>query len=106
MVPRERRSPVRGGQLRDRHNAELKTPLRFEKGSVLRCIAHYDNTAANPNNPDPTREVRWGGQTSEEMMIGFLDVSLDVPIGSKELHRYDLSYVDWVTPKKRNAVYH
>jgi hypothetical protein len=27
----------------------------------------------NKFNPDPAKEVRWGDQTFEEMMIGFID---------------------------------
>jgi hypothetical protein len=34
-------------------------------------IAHFDNSANNKFNPDPTKTVRWGDQTWEEMMIGF-----------------------------------
>ena len=34
-------------------------------------IAHFDNSANNKFNPDPTKDVRWGDQTWEEMMIGF-----------------------------------
>jgi hypothetical protein len=37
------------------------------------CEARYDNSAGNPNNPDPTKPVRWGDQTWEEMMIGFFN---------------------------------
>jgi peroxiredoxin len=51
----------------------LVRPLRLPAGARIECTAHYDNSAANPNNPDPTRPVRWGDQTWEEMMIGFLD---------------------------------
>jgi hypothetical protein len=36
-------------------------------------VAHYDNSADNPSNPNsPPREVRWGEQTSSEMCIAFL----------------------------------
>lgn len=52
----------------------LKQPLRLPKGTVLECTAHFDNSAGNPNNPDPTQEVRWGDQTWQEMMIGFVDI--------------------------------
>ena len=37
------------------------------------CIAHFDNSENNPNNPDPNKAVVWGDQTWEEMMIGFVD---------------------------------
>jgi hypothetical protein len=41
------------------------------KGTRIDCIAHFDNSPNNKFNPDPTKEVRWGDQTWEEMMIGF-----------------------------------
>jgi hypothetical protein len=49
----------------------LEEPKLLPKGTKLEVVAHYDNSRANPFNPDPTREVRWGDQTWEEMMIGF-----------------------------------
>lgn len=45
---------------------------RFEKGTVVECIAHFDNSAFNPWNPDPKRTVRFGLETVDEMMYGFL----------------------------------
>jgi hypothetical protein len=47
------------------------------KGTRLDCTAHFDNSAANKYNPDPSRLVRWGPQTWEEMMIGWFDYTLD-----------------------------
>jgi peroxiredoxin/mono/diheme cytochrome c family protein len=55
------------------HIYRLKEPLSIPKGSVIRCVAHYDNSAANPANPDPTKDIRWGDQTWDEMMIGYID---------------------------------
>ncbi|HEY3124543.1 MAG TPA: thiol-disulfide isomerase [Thermoanaerobaculia bacterium] len=55
----------------------LKEPLAVPKGSRLECTAHHDNSAGNKYNPDPTKEVRWGPQTWEEMMIGWFDYTLD-----------------------------
>jgi len=52
---------------------QLKDPRLLPKGTVLECIARYDNSANNPSNPDPSKEVRWGNQTWEEMLIGFVD---------------------------------
>lgn len=54
-------------------NYHLKEPLRLPAGTRIECIAHYDNSAKNPNNPDPTRWVHWGEQTWDEMLVGFLD---------------------------------
>ncbi|MBI1831843.1 MAG: redoxin family protein, partial [Planctomycetes bacterium] len=44
---------------------------RLPKGTRLECIAHYDNSAFNPYNPDPKATVRHGPQTHHEMMFGF-----------------------------------
>jgi len=51
----------------------LAEPLAMPKGTKLHCIAHFDNSAKNPNNPDPTKAIYWGDQTWEEMMIGWID---------------------------------
>jgi hypothetical protein len=53
----------------------LKEPLLVPKGSRIDCVAHFDNSAANKYNPDPTAVVKWGQQTWEEMMIGWIDMS-------------------------------
>jgi len=52
-------------------------PLKAPKGAVLRAVAYYDNSAANPANPDPTVEVRWGDQTWEEMQYTGITYSVD-----------------------------
>jgi hypothetical protein len=44
---------------------------RFPKGTRLECVAHFDNSAFNAYNPDPTATVRHGPQTHHEMMYGF-----------------------------------
>jgi hypothetical protein len=54
---------------------ELAAPRKVPAGSVLICTAWYDNSKANPFNPDPSKRVRWGQQTWEEMMIGFVEYS-------------------------------
>jgi peroxiredoxin len=51
----------------------LKEPLLLPMGTRIECAAHFDNSAANPANPDPSRSVTWGDQTWEEMMIGYFD---------------------------------
>jgi mono/diheme cytochrome c family protein len=50
---------------------QLAEPKLLPKGSKLRVIAHFDNSTNNKFNPDPTKDVKWGDQTWEEMMIGF-----------------------------------
>ena len=58
---------------------ELAKPKLLPKGTKLEVIAHYDNSTANKFNPDPTKDVRWGDQTWEEMMIGFWGTVQDAP---------------------------
>jgi hypothetical protein len=50
-----------------------KKPIVVPKGTRIDTVAHYDNSKANPNNPDPGVAVRFGEQTWEEMMNGFFD---------------------------------
>jgi len=45
----------------------LARPERVAKGSVLEYLASYDNSPANPLNPDPKVPVSWGEQTWDEM---------------------------------------
>ena len=47
------------------------------KGTAVEVIAHFDNSANNKFNPDPTKAVKWGDQTFEEMMIGFFGTVTD-----------------------------
>jgi mono/diheme cytochrome c family protein len=55
----------------------LLQPLSLPKGSKLHVTAHFDNSTANRFNPDPTATVRWGDQTWEEMMIGYITYTVD-----------------------------
>jgi hypothetical protein len=50
---------------------QLKEAKRMPKGTEIEVVAHFDNSTQNKFNPDPTKDVRWGDQTFEEMMIGF-----------------------------------
>jgi hypothetical protein len=56
----------------------LQQPKILPKGTVLECVARYDNSPNNPLNPDPGKEVYWGDQTWEEMMAGFVDLAMPV----------------------------
>jgi mono/diheme cytochrome c family protein len=55
---------------------KLAQPMSLKAGTELHAIAWFDNSANNPHNPDPNRAVRWGDQTSDEMMVGFFDVAV------------------------------
>ena len=47
------------------------------KGTRIECTAHFDNSANNPDNADPTKEVIWGDQSWEEMVEGWFAVIVD-----------------------------
>jgi hypothetical protein len=55
---------------------EFREPKLIPAGTQLTCVAHFDNSANNLANPDPTATVGWGDQTWEEMMIGYFDVAV------------------------------
>jgi peroxiredoxin len=61
----------------------LSEPMAMPKGTRIDCLAHFDNSANNPANPDPAKEVRWGEQTWEEMMIGYIDYVPDAPVNDQ-----------------------
>jgi len=44
----------------------------FAKGTRITALAHFDNSAWNPWNPDPAQTVRFGLETTDEMMYLFL----------------------------------
>jgi peroxiredoxin/mono/diheme cytochrome c family protein len=53
----------------------LAQPKLMPAGSKLFCEAYFDNSADSPTNPDPTKTVRFGEQTWDEMMIGWFTVA-------------------------------
>lgn len=55
----------------------LKEPKAVRKGTTIRAYARFDNSKGNPFNPDPSKEVRWGQQTWEEMLVGYIDYVKD-----------------------------
>jgi thiol-disulfide isomerase/thioredoxin/mono/diheme cytochrome c family protein len=48
-------------------------PLEVSAGSTIHATAWYDNSEDNPANPDPSKTVRWGPQTFDEMMLGYIE---------------------------------
>jgi hypothetical protein len=55
----------------------LEKPLQLPKGTRVEVTAHWDNSANNPNNPDPTQTVKWGDQSSDEMLSLPMGVIID-----------------------------
>lgn len=52
-------------------------PIHLPAGTRIECLAHMDNSDKNLLNPDPAETVRFGEQTYEEMMIGWIDYTVD-----------------------------
>jgi hypothetical protein len=57
------------------------------KGTRIECTAHFDNSVNNAANPDATKEVKWGDQSWEEMMIGWFDVIIPAKNDPMKLYK-------------------
>jgi mono/diheme cytochrome c family protein len=76
-----------------------KEPKILPPGSSVELAMAWDNSANNPYNPDPTRSVRFGEPTTDEMFFGFMyyafeeepqEVIVDERILSEYTGRYKL----------------
>ncbi len=55
-----------------------KEPVSVPVGSQISLTAYYDNSSGNPRNPNnPPKAVSWGEETTDEMCIAFLGITLD-----------------------------
>jgi thiol-disulfide isomerase/thioredoxin len=64
---------------------------KFPGGTRFEVVAHFDNSTFNPYNPDPSATVRFGQQTYEEMMYGYVfytenDERLNMTVDPKTGH--------------------
>jgi len=71
----------------------LDKPKLLPAGTKIECTAHFDNSPNNAANPDPSRTIRFGEQSWDEMMIGFFDVAVSI----------DTTPADLMRPKKKAA---
>ncbi|MBL8205017.1 MAG: thiol-disulfide isomerase [Blastocatellia bacterium] len=58
---------------------KLKSPVAIPKGSQLVVTGVFDNSTKNKLNPDPTKTIRFGEPTYDEMLVGFFDVARPKP---------------------------
>jgi hypothetical protein len=58
----------------------LKLPLAIPGGTRFVVTAHFDNSSMNMHNPDPTKAIRHGSSTYDEMMIGFVNYTIPRPL--------------------------
>jgi peroxiredoxin len=57
----------------------LVDPKPIPKGTQLIVVGHHDNSEFNLANPDPSKEITWGDQTWNEMLIAILEWSIPLP---------------------------
>jgi mono/diheme cytochrome c family protein len=60
---------------------ELKEPYLVPAGSSMITTWYYDNSEANPYNPDPTVDVVYGPATTDEMMNSRIYYARAKPLG-------------------------
>jgi hypothetical protein len=63
----------------------LAQPIVLPKGTKIECTAHFDNSPNNPDNADPTKEVMWGDQSWDEMMVGFFNLVFPANMPVKDI---------------------
>jgi hypothetical protein len=56
---------------------DLAEPIPIPKGTRIVGIAHFDNSAGNKYNPDPTKLIFWGQQNWDEMQNCFMGFLVD-----------------------------
>ncbi len=69
-------------------------PVKVPRGTTLHAVAHWDNSANNPLNPDPKKAARFGLQTWDEMMVGFVAYVWERPETAAELAKNPPSQAD------------
>ncbi len=101
-------------------NYQLAERVPLKRGDVLQFTAWYDNSEGNPANPDPSKNVRWGAQTYDEMQLGYVEyivpgddpgvigprskVSKLAALAAQSLfHRFDTDDDDAVSREELNA---
>lgn len=55
----------------------LKKPIALPSGTRIVVTAHFDNSTKNKYNPDPSQAVRFGEPTYDDMMIGWINYTVD-----------------------------
>jgi hypothetical protein len=60
-----------------------KARISLPRGTRVDVVAHYDNSAANRSNPDPSRAVTFGETSADEMMFGTFEYIADTGISPR-----------------------
>ncbi len=79
---------------------DFQSPVAIPAGTKVELLAHFDNSAANPTNPNkPPKVVKWGEQTTDEMCIGFLHFTRD----DEHLHNQPPPPAAWIEMMEKRA---
>jgi hypothetical protein len=85
---------------------KLSKPVAIPKGSQLMVTGVFDNSTKNKLNPDPTKTIRFGEPTYDEMLVGFFDVARPKPadrpvakVDNATLDKYVGEYAAGMGPK-------
>jgi hypothetical protein len=65
--------------------------IHIPAGSKIEVTGYFDNSGRNKLNPDPSKAVRHGEPTYDEMMMGFVEYVVEKP---KQLARIDPQLFD------------
>ncbi|MDA1371795.1 MAG: redoxin domain-containing protein [Proteobacteria bacterium] len=60
-------------------NYWYKEPKFLPAGTTIVTEGAFDNSTANPNNPNADVDVTWGEQSWDEMFIGWMAIAVDNP---------------------------
>jgi hypothetical protein len=71
---------------------EVDEPIKIPKGTRMLVTAHFDNSANNKANPNPNKDVWWGDQTWEEMMVPWFGVIVNRSADPRKVVRYSPRY--------------
>ena len=61
------------------HIYTLTQPKHLPAGTRVVCHAIFDNSKKNKYNPDPSQTVKWGDQSFDEMLIGYMGITSGKP---------------------------
>jgi hypothetical protein len=59
------------------HSYRFKEPKKLPAGARIEVQMWFDNSSNNPANPDPSKAVRFGGPTTDEMALGWMYYAFD-----------------------------
>jgi hypothetical protein len=78
-------------------NYEFVEPMKVPAGTVFIVRSVHDNSADNPDNPDPTVDVTWGDASGDEMMFNIYTYSVDDEVLDVTPNAFDPAWLEGST---------